>query len=91
MGQARPTSNPRPSSTTRATLNAQTGHARADDVTDATASPPRAIFSSASEIDETAVAQPQAALRKRILRAFVGRGLLQSFEAKKMLGLAVGF
>ena len=59
------------------------GHAQADDVTDATASPPRAIFSSVSEIDETAVAQPQAALRKRILRAFAGRGLLQSFEAKR--------
>jgi hypothetical protein len=25
-------------------------------------------------------------LRKRILRAFVGRGLLESFEAKEMLG-----
>ena len=90
MDQARPTSNPRPSSTTRATLNAQTGHARADDVTDATASPPRAIFSSASEIDEIAVAQAQAALRKGIVLALVGRGLLQSFEAKEMLSLAVG-
>ena len=30
--------------------------------------------------------QIQATLRKRILRAFVGRGLLASFEAKEMLG-----
>ncbi len=28
----------------------------------------------------------QACLRRRILRAFVGRGLLESFEAKEMLG-----
>jgi Putative transposase len=32
------------------------------------------------------VAQVQASLRKRKLRAFVGRGLLESFEAKEMLG-----
>jgi hypothetical protein len=32
------------------------------------------------------VAQAQAALRRRILRAFVGRGLLESFEAKNILG-----
>jgi hypothetical protein len=31
------------------------------------------------------VAQVQADLRRRILRAFVGRGLLESFEAKDML------
>jgi hypothetical protein len=35
--------------------------------------------------DETAVAQVQADLRCRILRAFVGWGLLESFEAKDML------
>jgi Putative transposase len=32
------------------------------------------------------VTQVQATLRRRILRAFVGRGLLESFEAKEMLG-----
>ena len=30
--------------------------------------------------------QVQATLRRRILRAFVGRGLLESLEAKEMLG-----
>ena len=54
-----------------------------DVVADVRATAPSVIFYPASEIDETAVAQPQAALRKRILRAFVGRGLLQSFEAKR--------
>ena len=44
------------------------------------------IFHPASAIDETAVAQVQATLRSRILRAFVGRGLLESFDAKDMLG-----
>ena len=62
-----------------------------DVVADVQATAPSVIFYPASEIDETAVALAQATLRKRILRAFVGRGLLQSFEAKKMLGLAVGF
>ncbi len=41
------------------------------------------------------VTQVQAALRRRILRAFVGRGLLESFEAKEVLaykhsGFSVG-
>ena len=54
-----------------------------DVVADVQATAPSVIFYPASEIDETAVAQPQATLRKRILRAFVGRGLLQSFEAKR--------
>ena len=31
------------------------------------------------------MAQVQADLRRRILRAFVGRGLLEGFEAKEML------
>ena len=48
-------------------------------------SPPGVIFHLVSGIDETAVAQAQATLRRRILRAFVGRGLLESFEAKDML------
>jgi Putative transposase len=43
------------------------------------------IFHPARAIDETASAQVQATLRRRILRAFVGRGLLESFEAKEML------
>ena len=30
-------------------------------------------------------AQAQASLRKRILRGFVGRGLLEGFEAKEIL------
>ena len=50
------------------------------------ASPPGIVFHPASAIDETAVAQVQTDLRRRILRAFVGRGLLESFEAKEMLG-----
>ena len=33
-----------------------------------------------------AVTQAQASFRRRILRAFVGRGLLESFEAQEMLG-----
>ena len=50
------------------------------------ASPPSVIFHPATAIDETVVAQAQATLRRRILRAFVGRGLLESFEAQEMLG-----
>ena len=49
------------------------------------ASPPGVIFHPASAIDDPAVAQVQADLRRRILRAFVGRGLLEGFEAKEML------
>jgi Putative transposase len=55
-------------------------------VTDAQSSPSTVIFHAASAIDEASVAQVQATLRRRILRAFVGRGLLESFEAKDMLG-----
>jgi hypothetical protein len=54
--------------------------------TDAQSSPPGVIFHPASAIDETAVAQVQTDLRRRILRAFVGRGLLASCDAKEMLG-----
>ena len=43
-------------------------------------------FHLANSIDADAAAQAQATLRRRILRAFVGRGLLESFEAKEMLG-----
>lgn len=37
-------------------------------------------------MDADCVTQTQAILRKRILHAFVGRRLLESFEAKQMLG-----
>ena len=46
---------------------------------------PGIIYHPASAIDATAVAQVQTDLRRRILRAFVGRGLLESLEAKEML------
>jgi len=52
---------------------------------DVQASPPGVVFHPASAIDETAVAQVQATLRRRILRAFVSRGLLESCDAKEML------
>ncbi len=55
-------------------------------VTDDQSLPSTVIFHAASAIDETTAAQVQATLRRRILRAFVGRGLLESFEAKDMLG-----
>jgi DNA-directed RNA polymerase subunit RPC12/RpoP len=48
-------------------------------------SPTGVIFHPASAIDATAVAQAQADLRRRILHAFVGRGLLESCDAKEML------
>ena len=54
--------------------------------TDAQSSLPGIVFHPASAIDETAVAQVQADLRRRILRAVVGRGLLESCDAKDMLG-----
>ena len=53
---------------------------------DAQSSPPGIVFHPASAIDATAVAQVQTDLRRRILRAFVGRGLLESCDAKEMLG-----
>ena len=46
---------------------------------------PNLRFHPASGIDEAAVAQMQADLRPRILRAFVGRGLIKSCDAKEML------
>jgi len=52
---------------------------------DAQATAPRVIFNPANGIDEAAGAQAQADLRRRILRAFVGRGLLESCDAKEML------
>lgn len=63
--------------------------AKADgqDATDADvqASPPGVIFHPASAIDQTVVAQVQATLRCSLLRAFVGRGLLEKSDAKDML------
>ena len=52
---------------------------------DAQSSPPGIAFHPANGIDATAVAQVQTDLRRRIRRAFVGRGLLQSCDAKEML------
>jgi hypothetical protein len=54
--------------------------------TDAQSSPSGIVFHQASAIYETAVAQVQADLRRRILRAFVGRGLIEQADAKDMLG-----
>ena len=45
---------------------------------------PGVIFHPASAIDEVVVQEVQATLRRRILRAFVGRGLLQSFELGRL-------
>ena len=53
--------------------------------TDAQTSLPGITFHPASTIDAAAVIQVQADLRRRILRAFVGRGLLESCDAKEML------
>jgi hypothetical protein len=53
--------------------------------TDVQSSPPGIVFHPASAIDETAVAQVQTDLRRRILRAFVGRGLIEKADAKEML------
>jgi hypothetical protein len=41
------------------------------------------IFHPASEIDESAVAQAQATLRKRILRGFVGRACWRALMPKR--------
>ena len=46
----------------------------------------RVMFHPATGIASKAVAHAQASLRRRILRAFVGRGLLEGFEAQEMLG-----
>ncbi len=50
---------------------------------DAQSSPPGIVFHPARAIDETAVAQVQTDLRRRILRAFVGRGLIEKADAKE--------
>ena len=56
-----------------------------DAVADGEPSTASAIFHQTSGIDAATVAQVQIDLRRRILRAFVGRGLLQSCDAKDML------
>jgi Putative transposase len=55
----------------------------ADGVFEATKS--GVIFHPATGIDADCLAQVQAILRRRILRAFVDRGLLHNFDAKEML------
>jgi hypothetical protein len=50
-----------------------------------TTTPRGIIFHPATGIDETTVAPVQADLRRRILRAFVGRGLIEKSDAKEML------
>jgi len=49
------------------------------------ASPPSVVVHPASRVDAAAVAQAQTDLRRHILRAFVGRGLLEKADAKEML------
>lgn len=49
------------------------------------------IFQPATGIDETTEAQVQTTLRVCILRAFVGRGLLKSFEAREILAQHIRF
>ena len=52
---------------------------------DAQSSPPGIVFHPASGIDTDAVTQAHTDLRRRILRAFVGRGLIGQADAKEML------
>ena len=47
--------------------------------------PPRVVVHPASGIEEATVAQAQAEVRTRILRAFAGRGLIERFEARELL------
>jgi hypothetical protein len=59
--------------------------ANADADADVQAPPPGVVFHPARAIDAPAVARVQATLRKRILRGFVARGLLEKSDAKEML------
>jgi hypothetical protein len=61
------------------------GEGDADDEAHAQARSTSFIFHPATGVDADAVDEAQASLRRRILRAFVGRGLLEGFEAKEML------
>ena len=56
-----------------------------EDDTDAQSLPADIVFHPASAMDETVVAQVQTDLRRRILRAFAGRGLIEKADAKEML------
>jgi hypothetical protein len=49
---------------------------------DAESAPQSVIFHAATGLDEAAISQVQADVRKRILRAFVARGHLEACEAK---------
>ena len=53
---------------------------------DAQSSSPGIVFHPARGVDEAAVTQVQTDLCRRILRAFVGRGLIEQADAKEMLG-----
>ncbi len=58
------------------------GDADADEQARAQARSPGVIFHPATGVNADAMGQVQASLRSRILRAFVGRGLLECFDAK---------
>lgn len=60
----------------------------ADDAVGDKPAAPSVIFHPVDGIDAETVAQVEATLRRRVLRSFVGRGLLESFEAKETLGYA---
>ncbi len=51
---------------------------------------PGIVFHPASAIDATAVAQVQTVLRRRILRAFVGRGLIEQAAASRCSSVSAG-
>ncbi len=48
-------------------------------------SPPRIVFHPVTGVEANVVIHVQSTWRRRTLRAFVGRGLLEGFEAKEML------
>lgn len=48
------------------------------------------VFHPALGLDDAAIAQVQAAARKRILRAFMGRSLIEAHDAKEMVGYTHG-
>ena len=52
--------------------------------------PPGVAFHPVSGLDDAAVAQVQAHARKRILHAFVSRGLIDTDDAKEMAGYQHG-
>ncbi|MEY3123987.1 MAG: hypothetical protein RLZZ573_507 [Pseudomonadota bacterium] len=55
-----------------------------DVVTGGESTPSSVIFHPVCGIEEDAIIQVQATLRRRILRAFVARGLLEKYDAKDM-------